>query len=133
MLENDWILKQIEMLGIAFRRIVSALREGENDTALELCDEAVGEILDLDIGLIDSLDGPSLALLVASGTDGHRRALMLGEILCARVEAHIAAGDPADAQAERARAQSLLEAALGGIDPESETRARDMLEWLTTS
>ena len=130
MFQSDWLLRQIEMLGVVFERIAKALRDGDAETALALCDDAVGEVLGMDPSLVHSLDGASLTLVVAAGTDGSRRAFMLGEILVARAEALQEADRHTEAASERRRARGLLKAALSDAEEDVASRIREVLEWL---
>lgn len=127
MYESDWILRQIEMLVAA---IVKTLRNGDTDRALELCDDAVREVLDMDPVLVDALDSESLTLLVRAGVDGSLRTFMLGEILAARVEALEAAGRLAEARRDAERARELLGTALPDAEGEVAERIHELLGWL---
>jgi hypothetical protein len=129
--QSDWILRQIEMMGLAFRRLLDALREHRPDEALEASREAVGELLDADPIIIDGLTGDALVtLLAAGGSLDTFRAHMLGELLAARAEAYDELGLAADAAAERARALTLLEATLPLAEGGDAARIAEVIAWL---
>lgn len=131
MYQTDWLLRQIEMLGVAFRRLLDALREHRPDEALEVSRDAVGELLDADPIIIDGLSGEGLvALLSAGGSLDVFRAHMLGELLTARAEAYSDLGRADDAAAERARALALLRAALPLSEGADAERIADVIGWL---
>ncbi|GAB4287040.1 MAG: hypothetical protein Kow0067_11470 [Coriobacteriia bacterium] len=130
MYQNDWILRQIEMLGAAFARIVKALREGRTEEALDLTDEAMAETLGIDPALAETLDAPSLTMLVTMGPDGARRAFLAGELLTARTLALTAAGRREDAAREGERARALLLAARPDAGEGASERIGELLGWL---
>lgn len=131
MYQSDWILRQIEMLGVAFKRMLSALREHRPDEVLEVSREAAGELLETDTALIDALTaGGLVALLSAGGALDVFRAHMLGELLAARAEALGELGRPAEAARERDRALALLRAALPLAEDEDAARVAEVIGWL---
>lgn len=131
MYQSDWILRQIEMLGVAFRRMLNALREHRPDEVLEVSREAAGELIETDADLVDALTGDGLvALLSAGGSLDVFKAHMLGELLAARVEALEALGRPAEAARERDRAFALLRAALPLAEDEAGPRIAEVIGWL---
>ena len=131
MYQSDWLLRQIEMMGHALRRLLDALREHRPGDALELSREAVGELLDADPLVIEGLTGDGLVMLLSVGglLDVYR-AHMLAEVLLARAEALDKLDRTADATAERERAGALLEAALPLSDGADAERIAELLEWL---
>lgn len=131
MYQSDWLLRQIEQMGAALRRMLAALREQRPDEAVALSREAVGELMDTDPGIVDALSGEGLVtLLSAGGTLDTFRAHMLAEVLMARAEALGMQGLGAEAAAERQRARVLLNAAAPLVDGADERRVRELLEWL---
>jgi len=129
--QSDWILRQIEMLGVMFKRMVNALREHRPDEVLEVSRDAAGELLETDADLIDVLTGNGLvALLSAGGSLDVFRAHMLGELLAARVEALEDLGRPVEAARERDRALALLRAALPSAEDEEADRVGEVIGWL---
>lgn len=131
MYQSDWILRQIEMLGVMFKRMVNALREHRPDEVLEVSRDAAGELLETDADLIDVLTGNGLvALLSAGGSLDVFRAHMLGELLAARVEALEDLGRPVEAARERDRALALLRAALPSAEDEEADRVGEVIGWL---
>ena len=131
MYQSDWIIRQIEMMGRAFRRLLDALREHRPDEALEASREAVGELLDADPIIIEGLTGDGLVtLLSAGGPLDVFRAHMLGEILAARAEAHQELGQHTEAAAERERARALLAAALPLAEGADAMRIAEVIGWL---
>ena len=132
MYQSDWLLRQIEMMGHAFRRLLDALREHRPDDAVEISREAAGELLDSDSAIIDALTGEGLVTLLSAGGElDVFRAHMLGELLVARAEAHDELGRVAEAAAERARALTLLRAALPLADGDDAARMTELFGWLT--
>jgi hypothetical protein len=129
--QSDWLLRQIEMMGAAFKAMLAALREHRPDEVLEVSRDAAGELIDTDSDLLDMLTGDALvALLSAGGTLDRFRAHMLGELLAARVDALVELGRDAEADHERARARTLLEAALPLSDGADAERITELLGWL---
>jgi hypothetical protein len=129
--QSDWLLRQIEQMGDALRRLMDALREHRPADAIEHSREAVRELLDTDPGMIDALTGEGLVtLLSAGGALDTFRAHMLGELLLARAEAHAMAGQAAEAVAERERARTLLEAVLPLAEGADAARVRELLGFL---
>ncbi|MDP2299814.1 MAG: hypothetical protein Q8M55_03770, partial [Actinomycetota bacterium] len=82
MYQSDWLLRQIEMMGHAFRRLLDAIREHRPDAAVEISREAAGELLESDPAIIDALTGEGLVTLLSAGGElDVFRAHMLGELL----------------------------------------------------
>ncbi|MDO8846823.1 MAG: hypothetical protein Q7W51_00335 [Coriobacteriia bacterium] len=131
MYQTDWLLRQIEQMGDALRRLLAALREHRPEEAIELSREAVHELLDTDPDLVDALTGDGLVtMLSAGGTLDTFRAHMLAELLVARAEALAMQGHDAEAATERVRARALLEAAAPLVEGADERRIVELLEWL---
>ena len=131
MYQSDWLLRQIEMMGDAFRRLLAALREHRPDDALEVSREAIGELLETDPSVVEVLRPEGLVtLLAAGGSLDVFRAHMLGELLAARAEAQDELGHAGAAVADRHRARVLLEAALPLADGSDADRIAEVLEWL---
>ncbi len=131
MYQTDWLLRQIESLGLAFRRMLQAMREHRPEDALEVSRDAVGELLDADPSLIDALTGDGLvALLSAGGGLDVFRAHMLGELLSGRAEALASLGRLTVAAGERDRARTLLRAALPLAEGADAERIAQVLGWL---
>jgi hypothetical protein len=125
-------MRQIEMLGEFLRQIRKLIAQGRYGDALELSDEAIGEVLDTDPDLVLSLTGSGVVALLSAGGEEEAafRGLALGEILVARIEALEAAGRDREALLERERARAVLESALPLADDAGQARIRDLLLWL---
>jgi len=131
MYQSDWLLRQIEMMGQAFRRLLQALRERRPEDAVRISRDAVGELLDSDPDLVEVLSAQGLVtMLSAGGSLDVFRAHMLGELLAARAEAHAELGQTEAASADRERARVLLEAALPLADGADAERIAEVLGWL---
>jgi hypothetical protein len=132
MLRSDWLMRQIEMLGEFLRQIRKLIAEGRHGDALELSEEAIGEVFDTDPDLVLSLTGSGIVALLSAGgeEDAAFRSLALGEILVARIEALEASGRSAEAAEDRERARTVLESAVPLADDEGKLRILDLLAWL---
>ena len=131
MYQSDWLLRQIEMMGDAFKRLLAALREHRPDDALEVSREAIGELLETDPSVVEFLRAEGLVtLLSAGGSLDVFRAHMLGELLAARAEAEDELGHAGAAAADRHRARVLLEATLPLADGADADRIAEVLGWL---
>lgn len=131
MYQTDWLLRQIEQMGDVLRRLVAALRENHPEEAVSLAGDAIGELLDTDPGLMDAVSAEGLVtLLSAGGALDTFRAHMLAELLIARADAFSMQDRPAEASADRSRAQSLLEAVAPLVQGADERRVTELLEWL---
>jgi len=116
MYQQDYILRQIEMMGVMLRRILSSIREGRTDEPLELVEEVLVE-MGAGPDLIDSLPVEGLlAMLSAGGELDTGRAALLGVALMTRATALDALGEADIADHNRAKARALLDAA-GPLDP----------------
>ncbi|MDZ4166481.1 MAG: hypothetical protein U1E08_02135 [Coriobacteriia bacterium] len=131
MYQSDWLLRQIEMMGHAFRRLLDAIREHRPDAAVEISREAAGELLESDPAIIDALTGEGLVTLLSAGGElDVFRAHMLGELLVARAEAYGELGRVPEAAAERTRALTLLRAALPLAEGDDAARMTELIGWL---
>ena len=129
--QTDWLLRQIEMMGDAFRRLLAALREHRPEGAIAVSHEAIGELLGTDPTVVDILTAEGLlTMLSAGGSLDVYRAHMLGEMLAARAEALEQLGRYTQASADRARARILLAAALPESEGADADRIAEVLEWL---
>jgi len=128
--QSDWILRQIEMMGVAFRRMLDAMRERPGDV-LEMSREAAAELIETDADLIDALTGEGLVtMLSAGGGLDTLRAHLLGELLVMRAEALADLGRAAEAAHENARALALLRAARPHAEGETAARIAELIGWL---
>lgn len=131
MYQTDWLLRQIEQMGDVLRRLFAALREHRPDDALALTREAIGELIDTDPLLLDSLTGDGLVTLLSAGGDlDVFRAQMLGELLVARADALTELGRDAEAAQERRRAETLLNAVRPLVEGAQEVRIAELLGWM---
>ena len=134
MYQSDWILRQIEMFSTILKRLASMLREQRPDEALELAAEGIGEVLDTDPALADSLTGEGLvSLLSAGGSIDTMRAHVLGELLAARAEAHDQLGESNAAEYERERARIVLEALAPEVEGEQAEAVAELLASISRS
>lgn len=109
--QSDYILRLIEMMNLLVQRIMGRIGEGEPAEALELADEAIGELAGLPVSTVDAMSGAGLvALLSAGGTFDVEVARPLAVLLSARAEAHEAMGDEILAERDRERARALTDA-----------------------
>jgi len=116
MYQQDYILRQIEMMGVMLRRILSSIREGRTDEPLELVEEVLVE-MGAGPDLVDTLPVEGLlAMLSAGGELDTGRAALLGVTLMTRATVLEAAGSAEEGERNRAKARALL-AAAGPLDP----------------
>lgn len=131
MYQSDWILRQIEMMGLAFRQLLDAMREHRPADAVEVSREAAGELLDTDPEMLDRLTGEGLVVILsAGGSLDAFRAHMLAELLSARAEAYSELGRLQDANWERGRALALLRAARPEVEGAEGERVVELIGWL---
>lgn len=131
MYQSDWLLRQIEQMGDVLKRLLSALREHRPQDAVALSREAVGELLDTDPDLIDSLSGEGLVTLLSAGGElDVFRSQMLAELLVARAGAYAEMGLAAEANAEAQRAVALLTVLLPQVEAPEAERIGELLGWL---
>ena len=131
MYQSDWLLRQIEMMGLAFKRLLDALREHRPEEAVEVSRDAAGELLDTDPEMLDHLTGEGLVVMLsAGGSLDAFRAHMLAELLSARAEAYVELGLVQDAEWERGRALALLRAALPEVEGAELERVVELIGWL---
>jgi len=129
--QSDWLLRQIEMMGLAFKRLLDAMREHRPADAVEVSREAAGELLDTDPALLDHLTGEGLVVMLsAGGSVDAFRAHMLAELLSARADAYAELGQEQDAARERERALALLRAVLPEVEGAEEARVLELIGWL---
>jgi hypothetical protein len=131
MYQSDWLLRQIEQMGDALRRLMDALREHRPEEALRLSDEAIEELLDVDGGIILSLSGDGLVTLLSAGGEFDTfRAHVLAEILVARVGVLRGLGREAEGASERVQARTLLNAERPLVEGAQAERVAELLGWL---
>lgn len=119
MYQQDYILRQIEMLGSLLRRMLQSIREGRTGEPLEMIDEIFEDIAGSGPDLIDALPVEGLlAMLSAGGQLDEGRTALLGMLLLERATAYEAVGDLAAAASERSRGSALLAAIPAEADPE---------------
>jgi len=129
--QQDWILREIELMGAAVRQILTKILNKRPDQALDLADEAVGEIMGSDPSLVYALSPEGvLTMLSAGGTVDEFRARALGETLFARAEALDAMSRADEAALDRSRSRALLSAVLETARDEDVKRIREVLGWL---
>lgn len=128
MYQSDYILRMIEQMGTLLRRIIAALREARPEEALELTDEALELSLGMGPEVFGSLTGEGLVMLMSAGGDPDpAQAVLVGEVLVRRGEAHAALGDAERARWELERARAVLEIATDMGTPEQANAARELL------
>ncbi len=129
--QSDYILRMIEMVGQAIRRIVSALREQRPNEATGIAGEAVSEIMGVAPDTLDRLSGPSIVTLLSFGgaVDGFK-AHMVGELLYARADAYRDAGLAIESARDVERATAVLSAALPYVQGDDLDRVEELLDWL---
>ncbi|KAF0209431.1 MAG: ribosome small subunit-dependent GTPase A [Actinomycetota bacterium] len=125
MQQSDYILRLIEQVGTVLRRALKARGE-EPGAALLSADEALRLTVSAEPSLIDALTPESLvAFLAAGGELDVARAVLLARVLEARADAFDGVGQPAEADAQREKADALMLAArLAAPDVVDETLAR---------
>lgn len=132
MYQQDYILRQIEMLGSLLRRMLQSIREGRTDEPLEMIAEVFEDVSGASPDLIDALPVEGLlSLLSAGGQLDEGRTALLGMLLLERAGAYEARGDSAAANDQRTRAMALLDALPAEADPkllESVARLRGELD-----
>ncbi|MDP2233973.1 MAG: hypothetical protein Q8K89_10075 [Actinomycetota bacterium] len=116
MYQQDYILRQIEMMGALLRRMLAAIRIGKADESLEMVEQMLDEI-GISPDLADSLPAEGLlAMLTAGGELDYGRAALLAAALNGRAEAFDADEQSDRAAQNRAKAEKLLSAANVGLD-----------------
>jgi hypothetical protein len=116
--QSDYLLRLIEMMGVLLQRIMGRVAEGEPAEAVELANDAIGELTGLPVSTVDAMDGPGLvAFLSAGGELAPDIARALAALLSARAGARDDLGETATANADRDRAQALVVAADSGDRP----------------
>lgn len=125
MYQSDYILRLIEQMGTLLRRVLSALREHRPDEVLELTDGALETALGMSSAAHGSLTGEALvAVLGGGGNVDPGLALVVGEALLRRGQAHTLLGQEPSARHELERAEAVLLVATG---EEAAGRARELL------
>lgn len=113
MYQQDYILRLIESVSAAFRRMISLIVNGQPLESLELSDETIRTIAETESTLIDSLTAESvLAVLGAGGTLDAPRVALLGLALQRRADALEALGRLTEADRQREKGEALVAAAL---------------------
>jgi len=117
-LRDDYIERMIRQLAEATARIAGWTANGKLEEAIRESDRAWSELLDVPRDLVERLDGPTLAQLLAEPA----RMRIAGELLAAEARAHQAKGNPVHALLCNRRALELfLEAR--ALDPEPHDEA----------
>lgn len=111
MYQQDYILRQIEMLGALLKRMLQSISEGRTGEPLEMIDEVFEDIAGTSLDFVDAMPVEGLLTMLSAGgqLDGGRTAL-LGMLLCERALALDARGDSAEALEQRTRGLALLDA-----------------------
>ncbi|MBU4555349.1 MAG: hypothetical protein KJ747_00565 [Actinobacteria bacterium] len=116
MYQQDYILRQIEMMGALLRRMLAAIHVGKADESLEMVEQMLDEI-GISPDLADSLPAEGLlAMLTAGGELDYGRAALLAAALSGRAEAFDANEQSDRAAQERVKADTLMSAAQVGLD-----------------
>jgi len=126
MYETDYILRIIQQMGAILRRMMEQVRDEEPGEVYETSREALQLLLGLPPTLADSLTADGLvALLSPGGIFDPERGRLAAEVFVRRVQAGILAGLPESVDADRAKAERLIELTLesGGEDDVAEARA----------
>jgi hypothetical protein len=115
---EDFIERMIRQLAEALARIAGRTANGKLEEALAESDRAWTDLLDVPRDLIERLDGPTLAQLLADPM----KMRIAGELLAAEARVHQAKGNPVHALLCNKRAFELfLEAR--ALDPEPRDEA----------
>lgn len=112
MYESDYILRMIDLMGIAFRHMLDAIAEQRSGDALQIARRAMEQLMGMGPDALDRLTGEGLLTMLSAGGDldaFHGR--LLAELLERRADAYEAHDEPVRAAAERERAR-VLRAAL---------------------
>ncbi|MDO8987545.1 MAG: hypothetical protein Q7V14_04910, partial [Coriobacteriia bacterium] len=116
MYQQDYILRQIEMMGALIRRMLSAIHVGKTEESLEMVEQMLEEI-GISPDLADSLPAEGLlAMLSAGGELDYGRAALLAAALNGRAAALDASELSDRAAQDRAKADELFSAAYVGLD-----------------
>ena len=107
MTQRDYVLRIVERLGRFLARLAGLRQQGELDRALREVDDAVAQLLGIDLGLLESVDAPTAARLLGS----KERVEVLARILAEKVELLNAAHRRGDAEKLRHRISALQLAA----------------------
>lgn len=118
MQREDFIERMIRQLAEALARIAGRTASGKLDEAIQESDRAWTDLLDVPRDLVDRLDGPTLAQLLADPI----KMRIAGELLAAEARVHQAKGNPVHALICNKRAFELfLEAR--ALDPQPDDEA----------
>jgi len=82
MSQRDYVQRMIERLGRFLARVAGLRQEGELERALREVDDAIPQLLGIDLGLLESVDAQTAARLLGS----KERAEVLARILAEKVE-----------------------------------------------
>lgn len=116
MYQQDYILRQIEMMGVLMRRMLDAILNREPDEAQAMIEETLEE-LGAGPDLADSLPAEGLlAVFSAGGGLDAPRVALLGRALVARAEVFAAKGRAEESARDRAKGEALIAAAAPGLD-----------------
>ncbi|MBS2028659.1 MAG: hypothetical protein JST54_12205 [Deltaproteobacteria bacterium] len=103
MTDRDYVQRMIERLGSFLARLAGLRQEGELDRALREVDDAIPQLLGIDLGLLESVDARTAAKLLGS----KERAEVLARILAEKVELLKAANRHEEAEKLRHRISAL--------------------------
>jgi hypothetical protein len=107
MLKHDYILRLVQQLAQALRRLLARRNEAPEEVARE-ADAALGTLAGLDLATVRSLPLPALLALMRQGTEvDPGRTLAIAEILAVQADADASLGDEELARRERERAAAL--------------------------
>ncbi len=112
MLRDDLLIRQIRKLVQGLLQAARLRREKDAARAEHTLDDILAGELGLSSAMVRALTGETLLDLLSPGGELDReRALTLGLVLAERARASLAKGAPREADATRAKARTLLEAA----------------------
>lgn len=105
------MLRLIEMMGALVQRIMGRIADGRSVEAIELADDAIGELTGLPVGTVDAMNGAGLVAFLSAGrTLDVDVASALGELMVVRADAREALAEHEAAERDRERARALVEA-----------------------
>lgn len=109
--ENDWIMRQIELMGGLIRKALERLRLGAGDEEpLELTEEAIGLSVDMDPRLFVRLSPQSMASFLEISNTDPRIVERLAEALEAQAEILESEGELLEAGVRREQAEGVRRA-----------------------
>ena len=103
MAQRDYVQRIVERLGRFLARLARLREEGQLERALREADEAVPDLLGIDLGLVESVDAPTAVRLLGSP----ERVAVLTRLLAEKAELLRAAGREAEAEKLRHRISAL--------------------------